>query len=91
MTPKEKADELRQIFLMRQTGEQEQFIAEHQALQCSIFHVENIIKEIQNVFVPKFAELNSTHIFWVEVLDELNYNNELNNLGDIFDNVFLLE
>ena len=91
MTPKEKATELREIFLIRQTGEQEQCFAEHSALQCAIFHVENIIKEIQNVFVPKFAELNSTYIFWVEVLDELNYNDELDNLSDIFDTVILLE
>ena len=91
MTPKEKASELREIFLMRQTGEQEHCFAEHSAMQCAIFHVENILKEIQNVFLPKFAELNSTYIFWIEVLDELNYNNELDNLSGIFDNVFLLE
>ena len=51
MTPKEKATELREVFLMRQTGEQEQFISEHQALQCSIFHAENIIKELEKKII----------------------------------------
>ena len=53
MTPKEKATELREVFLMRQTGEQEQFISEHQALQCSIFHAENIIKELEKILGKK--------------------------------------
>ena len=91
MTPKEKATELSEVFLMRQTGEQEQFISEHQALQCSIFHAENIIKELEKILGKKNADLSTTYIFWIRVLEELNYNEELDNLGNLFDTVILLE
>ena len=49
------------------------------------------IKELEKILGKKNADLSTTYIFWIRVLEELNYNEELDNLGNLFDTVILLE
>lgn len=64
MTEKEKAEELvNELF--------ERSLTYHDACIAAKYLVDEVIKEIEKVFTPKYAKLNSTYQYWQQVKEEL--------------------